>query len=78
MSTTTVSAPRFLKLTDSKAGPIVIFVTAAGVLYTRSVGVAYYSIGAICCSLSVKAIKLLVRQPRPARTAEGIVKKSYG
>ncbi|KAF9564670.1 PAP2-domain-containing protein, partial [Agrocybe pediades] len=43
----------------------VIGLTALFNLYTRSAGVAYFTVGAVGCSLSVKVIKKFVRQPRP-------------
>lgn len=51
--------------------------TGASILYTRSAASVYYTAGAIFCSLSVKVIKRLVKQPRPPPTARK-TKKSYG
>ncbi|PPR06671.1 hypothetical protein CVT26_001213 [Gymnopilus dilepis] len=56
----------------------VITLTASFVLYTRSAGVAYFAGGATLCSLSVKAIKKLIRQPRPAHLPGRKAKISYG
>lgn len=39
--------------------------TACLILYTRSAGVLYFAIGAVFCSLSVKVVKKIIRQPRP-------------
>jgi len=54
----------------------VISLTACCVLYTRSAAVAYFSAGAVVCSLTVKAIKKLLRHPRPPHRTQR--KKSYG
>ncbi|OJT05935.1 hypothetical protein TRAPUB_3225 [Trametes pubescens] len=52
---------------------------APGVLlYTRSAGVAYFTAGAVLCSLTVKVLKRCLRQPRPVITANGKRKKTYG
>ena len=49
--------------------------SAAYLAYTRSVCAAYFCGAALCCALSVKVIKIVVRQPRPV----GATKlKSYG
>jgi len=59
---------------------IVTGMTACFVLYTRSAGVAYFSIGAVCCSLTVKVVKRVIQQPRPPPEAvlRRKAKKSYG
>ncbi|KAF9264696.1 PAP2-domain-containing protein [Marasmius fiardii PR-910] len=47
--------------------------------FTKSMGVAYFTAGATACSVAVKIVKKMVRQPRPVidrRTKK--VKKSYG
>ncbi|KAI9060096.1 PAP2-domain-containing protein [Trametes sanguinea] len=54
--------------------------TACVLLYTRSAGVAYFVVGAVLCSITVKILKRCFRQPRPVTV---IVngrrrKKSYG
>ncbi|OSD01054.1 PAP2-domain-containing protein [Trametes coccinea BRFM310] len=59
---------------------IVTTLTACVLLYTRSVGVAYFVVGAVLCSVTVKILKRCFRQPRPVTV---IVngrrrKKSYG
>ena len=41
---------------------VVTSLTACCVLYTRAAGVAYFALGAVCCSLSVKLVKRLIRQ----------------
>lgn len=53
-------------------------ITACFLLYTRSVGVAYFAAGAVACSMSVKVIKKFIRQPRPLPTAGARKKVSYG
>ncbi|KAF9532964.1 hypothetical protein CPB83DRAFT_589943 [Crepidotus variabilis] len=63
----------FLDRTDFTVAGI----TGASVFYTRSAAAAYYTAGAIFCSLSVKVIKRLVKQPRPPPTARKL-KKTYG
>lgn len=58
---------------------IVTALTAGFLLYTRSVGVAYFTTGALVCSLTVKVIKRCLRQPRPLQVVAGSkAKKSYG
>lgn len=58
---------------------IVVGLTAAFLLYTRSAGVAYFAAGASTCSLTVKLIKRAIRQPRPPPSIAGRrVKASYG
>ena len=49
--------------------------SAAYLAYTRSVCAAYFCGAALCCALSVKVIKRVVRQPRPVGVTE---LKSYG
>lgn len=43
--------------------------------YTRSVCAAYFCGAALCCALSVKVIKKIVKQPRPLGATQ---LKSYG
>ncbi|KAH8119889.1 hypothetical protein DFH11DRAFT_15513 [Phellopilus nigrolimitatus] len=59
-----------------KTNFIVTGLTACCVLYTRSAGVAYFAAGAVACSLSVKVVKRIVRQPRPLHLTPG--RQSYG
>ncbi|KIJ27370.1 hypothetical protein M422DRAFT_191102, partial [Sphaerobolus stellatus SS14] len=54
---------------------IVTSLTACVLLYTHSVGIAYFIIGALACSFSVKAVKKLVKQPRPLGKSK---KVTYG
>ncbi|PCH34020.1 PAP2-domain-containing protein [Wolfiporia cocos MD-104 SS10] len=61
-----------------KTNAIVTGLTAGFLLYTRSVGVAYFASGAVLCSLTVKIVKRFVRQPRPIQTKHDRQKKSYG
>lgn len=57
---------------------IVTGLTAAVILYTRSAGIAYFALGAVVCSRTVKAVKRFIRQPRPVHPSPGRQKKSYG
>ncbi|KAH9484290.1 putative J domain-containing protein [Psilocybe cubensis] len=52
--------------------------TACFILYSRSTGVIYFTAGAVCCSLSVKVVKRLIRQPRPAHNPGRKMKVTYG
>ncbi|KAF9482791.1 PAP2-domain-containing protein [Pholiota conissans] len=62
-----------------KTNFIVTGLTVAFVWYTRSAGVLYFSIGAVLCSLAVKVVKRVVRQPRPPVNITGRkMKVSYG
>ncbi|KAF8201802.1 hypothetical protein BJ912DRAFT_946482 [Pholiota molesta] len=62
-----------------KTNVTVTALAAAFNLYTRSAGVAYFSIGAVVCSFSVKIVKRVVRQPRPPVNISGRkTKVSYG
>lgn len=63
-------------LTKLQTNPIVTFLTASCVILTRSVGVAYFAVGAAGCSVSVKLVKRLIRQPRPLHPVSR--KKTYG
>ena len=55
---------------------IVTLFTGSFVLYTQSAAAAYFSAGAVLCSLSVKVVKRIIRQPRPLHPSSR--KKSYG
>ncbi|KIY50869.1 PAP2-domain-containing protein, partial [Fistulina hepatica ATCC 64428] len=44
---------------------VTIGFTTLVLLYTRSPGVAYFTAGAVFCTLSVKSLKKIIRQPRP-------------
>ncbi|KAI8989107.1 hypothetical protein BD414DRAFT_577814 [Trametes punicea] len=59
---------------------IVTTLTACVLLYTRSAGVAYFTVGAVLCSITVKLLKRCVRQPRPVTVVVNgrRRKKSYG
>ena len=57
---------------------MVTALTAFAVLYTRSVGVAYFSAGALACTVSVKLLKLVLQQARPVQTTHYKQKQSYG
>lgn len=59
-----------------QTNPIVTSLTACTVLYTRSAGVAYFAAGAVACSIAVKLVKRLIRQPRPVHPTSR--KKTYG
>lgn len=65
---------RFLNHTNL----VVTALTAFAVLYTRSVGVAYFSAGALACTVTVKILKLVLQQARPVQTTEYKQKQSYG
>ncbi|KAF8323107.1 hypothetical protein DL93DRAFT_624934 [Clavulina sp. PMI_390] len=52
--------------------------TATGILYTRSAGVAYYGACSLACALSAKAVKVMLRVPRPLTGHPGYRKTSYG
>ncbi|GJE85869.1 PAP2-domain-containing protein [Phanerochaete sordida] len=52
--------------------------TAAVILYTRSAGIAYFALGAVVCSRTVKAVKRFIRQPRPVHPSPDRQKNSYG
>ncbi|KXN82101.1 Dolichyldiphosphatase 1, partial [Leucoagaricus sp. SymC.cos] len=57
----------------------VVGLTAAFLLYTRSAGVAYFVVGAVTCSVTVKLVKRAIRQPRPPPSLAGRkMKASYG
>ncbi|KZT30874.1 PAP2-domain-containing protein [Neolentinus lepideus HHB14362 ss-1] len=60
-----------------KINIVIIGITGAFVLYTRSSGALYVSIGATLCSLVVKALKRVIRQPRPLLRS-GKKKVTYG
>jgi hypothetical protein len=48
------------------------------ILYTRSAGVVYFTFGGVALSVTVKALKRAIRQPRPPGLSEGRRKVSYG
>ncbi|KAI0356879.1 phosphatidic acid phosphatase type 2/haloperoxidase, partial [Trametes cingulata] len=56
---------------------IVTTLTGSFLLYTRSAGVAYFTAGALLCSITVKILKRCFRQPRPV-IVNGRRKKTYG
>ncbi|KAL4241653.1 hypothetical protein ABKN59_000696 [Abortiporus biennis] len=72
------SLPRFIDLTLEHTNFVVSALTASAILYTRSAAIAYFSIGAVVCSRTVKLLKRCFRQPRPLHTTPGRQKKSYG
>ncbi|KAA1468253.1 hypothetical protein DENSPDRAFT_794049 [Dentipellis sp. KUC8613] len=49
--------------------------TAASLLYTRSAGIAYFCAGGVACSVTVKLLKRVLRQPRPEGRSQ---KRTYG
>ncbi|KJA27178.1 hypothetical protein HYPSUDRAFT_35765 [Hypholoma sublateritium FD-334 SS-4] len=57
---------------------VVTGLTAVFNLYTRSAGVFYFSAGAVLCSISVKLVKRVIRQPRPPHIPGRKAKVSYG
>ncbi|KAF8798011.1 hypothetical protein BYT27DRAFT_7203706 [Phlegmacium glaucopus] len=53
--------------------------TACFILYTRvCAGVVYFTTGAVLCSISVKLVKRIIRQPRPPNLPGRKSKVSYG
>ncbi|EIW85179.1 hypothetical protein CONPUDRAFT_97984 [Coniophora puteana RWD-64-598 SS2] len=56
--------PPWLKFLD-ETSKVLTGVTAITILYTRSVGIAYFGAGALACTLGAKAIKKAIRQQRP-------------
>ncbi|KIM88596.1 hypothetical protein PILCRDRAFT_62374 [Piloderma croceum F 1598] len=52
--------------------------TACYLAYTRSAGVAYFGAGATMCSLTVKILKRILRQPRPVHKNGSHRKLTYG
>lgn len=52
--------------------------TACFILYTQCAGVIYFTTGAVFCSLSVKVVKRIIRQPRPPNLPGRKLKISYG
>ncbi|KAI4527837.1 phosphatidic acid phosphatase type 2/haloperoxidase, partial [Schizophyllum commune Loenen D] len=46
------------------------------IIYTRSAGVTYVPVCGLACSISVKFLKKIIRQPRPAHPKQR--KKTYG
>src|ERR1700720_219707 len=58
---------------------IVISLTACYLACTRSVGVAYFAAGAVLCSLTVKTLKRILRQPRPVpHSSSSRLELTYG
>ncbi|KAJ7632601.1 PAP2-domain-containing protein [Roridomyces roridus] len=74
MASSTWQRPWWLSFLDH-TNITVTGLTAVVVLFTRSAGVAYFSAGALACSLSVKVLKRAIRQPRPKKSTG---KKTYG
>jgi len=62
----------------NRANYMMIALTALTILYTRSVGVVYFCAGAIACTVSVKCVKQILRQARPAQTTHRGQKQSFG
>ncbi|KAL1673343.1 hypothetical protein EV122DRAFT_283071 [Schizophyllum commune] len=50
--------------------------SCAAIIYTRSAGVTYVPVCGLACSISVKFLKKIIRQPRPAHPKQR--KKTYG
>ncbi|KAE9396060.1 PAP2-domain-containing protein [Gymnopus androsaceus JB14] len=69
--------PWWLKFLD-KTNATVTALTAGFVLYTQSVGAAYFGAGATACLFSVKIVKKMVRQDRPLQRKGKKQKKTYG
>ncbi|KAF4579036.1 hypothetical protein EYR36_000845 [Pleurotus pulmonarius] len=67
------------KMHDWQTNLVVTGLSAVFLLYTRSAGVLYFTLGALLCSATVKLIKRAIRQPRPVvEHAVGKRKVSYG
>ncbi|KAI9445271.1 hypothetical protein H4582DRAFT_1805702 [Lactarius indigo] len=67
----------FLRFLDH-TNLVVTALTAFAVIYTRSAGVAYFSAGALACTVTVKILKLALHQERPVQTTHYRQKRSYG
>jgi len=59
----------------NRTSKLVTFTTAVFIIYTRSLGAAYFAAGAGVCSLTVKVLKRVFREERPANTTYKI---TYG
>jgi len=75
---TTSYTRAFFRIFLEHTNVIVSSLTACTLLYTRSAGVAYFILGAVVCSRTVKLLKRCFRQPRPSNPSPGRQKKSYG
>jgi hypothetical protein len=53
-------------------------ITACTISYTHSAGVAYFSAGALACTVTVKLLKRKIRQARPPQTTHRKQKQTYG
>ena len=62
----------------SQASPVVTGLTAVTLLYTRSVGIAYFCAGALACTISVKLLKPILGHARPKQTTSPRRKQTYG
>lgn len=62
----------------SQVNAIVTGLTAVVLLYTRSIGVAYFGVGAVACTISVKCLKQILRHARPVQTTNRRQKQTYG
>jgi len=62
----------------SQVNTVVTGLTAVTLLYTCSIGIAYFCAGAVACMVSVKCIKPLLRHARPEQTTGLQRKPTYG
>lgn len=61
-----------------KTSLVMTTLTAFTVLYTRSAGVIYFGAGAVACAASVKGVKQILQQARPAQPTHRRQKQTYG
>lgn len=61
-----------------RVNAIVTGLTAITLLYTCSIGIAYFCAGAVACTISVKCIKQILRHARPMQTTSRRQKQTYG
>ena len=74
----TKSLHTLINVLISKTNLIVTSLTGCCLAYTRSAGVTYFVAGAVLCSITVKAVKRIFRQPRPVHLNPTHQKITYG
>jgi hypothetical protein len=62
----------------SQVNAVVTGLTAIVLLYTCSIGIAYFGAGAVACTISVKYLKQILRHARPVQTTSRRQKQTYG
>jgi len=77
MEQDTRKRPWWLAFLD-RTNLIVTSLTGCCLAYTRSAGVTYFIAGAVLCSITVKAVKRIFRQPRPVHLNPTHQKITYG